>query len=250
MHLVVLTHGLWGNAGHLAVIEKSIHEAFKDAVSIININIFEGSYTYDGIDVNGQKVISQIRPELEKGKYKTISFVGYSLGGLILRYTIGILYKEGVFDYLEPLFYISFASPHLGTRKPHNTGKVFNFLQDIYLVRVGKQFSLTDTDAGRPLLVVMADPKECFMKGLSLFRHQVLFVNTRADRSVPFTTGSISSTNPYKKFKKRVIDPMKYPSIVTFEDGELIERKNTAPFEKLIGISGLLIFAVLLCLIM
>jgi Putative serine esterase (DUF676) len=88
------------------------------------------------------------------------------------------MYSDGAFDKVIPLFYISVASPHLGTHKPHTSGEVFNTLQDIYLVRVGQQFSVRDTTVNRPLLVIMADPQQCFMQGLALFKQRVLFANT------------------------------------------------------------------------
>lgn len=86
------------------------------------------------------QVISVIkhRPELQK-----ISFVGHSLGGLIARYTIGRLYgqnitretfeengdcrsvepgaqcleekSKGKIAGLEPMNFITFATPHLGS---------------------------------------------------------------------------------------------------------------------------------------
>ena len=43
--------------------------------------------------------------ELEKqGKKVTkISVIGYSLGGLVARYAIGLLYTKGYFDRMEPV---------------------------------------------------------------------------------------------------------------------------------------------------
>lgn len=35
-------------------------------------------------------------------KVEKISMIGYSLGGLILRYAIGILGKRGIFDQAKP----------------------------------------------------------------------------------------------------------------------------------------------------
>lgn len=35
-------------------------------------------------------------------KVEKISMIGYSLGGLILRYAIGILGKRGIFDQIKP----------------------------------------------------------------------------------------------------------------------------------------------------
>lgn len=50
----------------------------------------------------------EIEEELEKLEQagqtiKKLSVVGYSLGGLVARYAIGLLYSRGVFDKLEPI---------------------------------------------------------------------------------------------------------------------------------------------------
>lgn len=54
---------------------------------------------------------------------KKISFVAHSLGGLIARYAIGMLYSEasdknerGSIAGLEPINFITVATPHLGSR--------------------------------------------------------------------------------------------------------------------------------------
>jgi len=47
-----------------------------------------------------------------------ISFVGHSFGGLVSRYAIGILYANKFFDNVKPMNFTTFATPHLGTRKP------------------------------------------------------------------------------------------------------------------------------------
>lgn len=62
---------------------------------------------------------------------KKISFVAHSLGGLVARYAVGKLYekpgeanslespskaKSGVIAGLEPMNFITFATPHLGSR--------------------------------------------------------------------------------------------------------------------------------------
>jgi hypothetical protein len=47
-----------------------------------------------------------------------ISFAGYSLGGLVSRYVIGLLYTRGFFDNVKPMNFTTFATPHLGIRKP------------------------------------------------------------------------------------------------------------------------------------
>lgn len=65
-----------------------------------------GSFTYDGIERGGERVCSEIEEELRAveesgGKITKISIVGYSLGGLVSRYAVGLLYAKGILDELE-----------------------------------------------------------------------------------------------------------------------------------------------------
>lgn len=65
-----------------------------------------GSLTYDGIDLGGEMISSEIEQELKNikdkgGKIKRLSMVGYSLGGLVSRYAIGLLYSKGILRELE-----------------------------------------------------------------------------------------------------------------------------------------------------
>ncbi|KAI8894006.1 putative serine esterase-domain-containing protein [Globomyces pollinis-pini] len=218
MHLVVLHHGLWGNPDHLQSVINHLKDCHSDAqLLFLNIQSSSGSLTYDGIDVCGQRVVSDIHQFLvDIPAVDRISFIGYSLGGLILRYAIGKLYSEGFFSKVKPIQFISLATPHVGTLKPPHlvSTRVFNSLQATFLVRVGDQFTLNDRFLHeRPLLDVLSSPKYDFYKGLELFQQRVCFANTQYDRSVSYTTGSISYINDYRRYEAQVIDE-KYPSIV------------------------------------
>lgn len=227
MHLLVLSHGMWGSPTHVETVKAVIEERFPH-VTTLNLDINQGLHTYDGIDTCGDRAVAKIQENLEGVDY--ISFLGYSLGGLIVRYAIGKLYLLGIFEKVKPIFYISMACPHLGTAKPLTIGMVFNWLQDVYLARTGAQFSVSDQyDASdeRPLLVIMADPQHCFMAGLALFHKRILFANVINDRSVRFTTASIVHTNPYLLYPSVPTDE-KHPHIVTYDPkGEIFHDEPT-----------------------
>jgi dienelactone hydrolase len=64
--------------------------------------------------LGGERVCQEIEEELEnlaqQGQtIKKLSIVGYSLGGLVARYAVGLLYSRGLFDKLEPV--VSFKPP-------------------------------------------------------------------------------------------------------------------------------------------
>jgi poly(3-hydroxyalkanoate) synthetase len=61
------------------------------------------SFTYDGIEVGGERVCEEVLEEVQKLEkagqaIKRISFVGYSLGGLVARYCVGLLFSKGFFE--------------------------------------------------------------------------------------------------------------------------------------------------------
>jgi hypothetical protein len=67
-----------------------------------------GNFTYDGIELGGERVCQEIEEEVEKlakagQQIKRFSMVGYSLGGLVARYAIGLLHSKGFFERITPV---------------------------------------------------------------------------------------------------------------------------------------------------
>jgi hypothetical protein len=219
-HLIVLHHGLWGNPSHMEPIIKQFNDTFKDNdFYFLNTDTSQGSLTYDGIDVCGERCVDLIIKTVAEINVVKISLIGYSLGGLIVRYVAGRLYHLGYFKQIQPMNFVTLATPNLGTLKPtqYSLSRFYNFLQKSVLTRVGHQFTVTDSYLNdMPLLMIMADPAYDFFKGLKQFKQRVVFANIDRDRSVRFTTASLGSKNPYSKFKHTIIDP-KYPAIVTHD---------------------------------
>lgn len=80
----------------------------EDQLHILVAKRNAGSFTYDGIELGGERVTREIEEKLEEltksGHTITrISVIGYSLGGLIARYAIGLLYHKGLFERIEPV---------------------------------------------------------------------------------------------------------------------------------------------------
>lgn len=71
-----------------------------------------GSFTYDGISTGGERVFHEIEEEIKRlsgaGQEITrLSVVGYSLGGLVARYAVGLLESKGIFERITPVVSIS-----------------------------------------------------------------------------------------------------------------------------------------------
>lgn len=67
-----------------------------------------GSFTYDGADTGGERVADEVEQKLDElalagHDIKKISFTGYSFGGLIARYAVGLLYHKGLFEKIQPV---------------------------------------------------------------------------------------------------------------------------------------------------
>ncbi|KAF8941011.1 hypothetical protein BGZ47_007521 [Haplosporangium gracile] len=291
-HLLVLNHGLWGNAGHVKFIAEQFKERLGDRLLVYCAEANESKFTYDGVDICAQRLVQEIYKVIEviesggdiedlKGhkhkkshkkeskskkqkhakasksssvtancsninsgvgstslssnsssasssfsslhshskintddtesnksrKVTQFSFLGYSLGGLIGRFAMGLLDMEKFFDPveqggqgIEPVYFVTMATPHLGIRKPPQTNfsKVYNYLSSRMLSRTGEQLQLIDDYAnGKPVLLAMSEPESIFVHALNRFKRRAIYCNVRNDRSVPFWTASFSDADPF-----------------------------------------------------
>lgn len=93
----------------------------QDKLHVLVAKRNAGSFTYDGVDTGGERVADEIEGKLEElaesgHNITKISVVGYSLGGLISRYAIGLLFRRGVFDKIQPIVRsLPWAQHHLLT---------------------------------------------------------------------------------------------------------------------------------------
>lgn len=164
---------------------------------------------------------------------RRLSIVGYSLGGLVARYVIGLLFSRGWFNKVTPVNFTTFATPHLGVRTPfmgvHYS--IWNILGARTLSVSGRQLFLVDSfrNTGRPLLSVLADPMSIFVVALSMFRRRTLYANIINDRSAPYYTTSISRSDPFAHLDVLDINYLpKYDPIILNPDNPAT-RKASGP---------------------
>ncbi len=159
-----------------------------------------------------------------------LSIVGYSLGGLVARYAVGLLYSNGWFERIQPVNFTTFASPHLGVRTPlvgyHS--HVWNAFGARMLSTSGRQLFTIDTfrDTGRPLLAVLADPNSIFIKALTQFKNRVLYANIINDRSAPYYTTYITRLDPYVDMEAINISYLKDYEPVILDPSSSVSRKT------------------------
>ena len=215
-HLCVLVHGLWGNGSHLNYLTTSLREKFsEDELIILVCKRNASSFTYDGIEVGGERVTKEIEETITELKQDGIkidrfSIIGYSLGGLIARYCVGLLDSKGYFDHIRPVNFTTFASPHLGVRTPLRgySNQLWNVLGARTLSASGRQLFTVDDfrQTGRPLLSVLADPDSIFIHALAKFKNRSLYANIINDRTAVYYTTGISRKDPYMDLEKVVLN--------------------------------------------
>lgn len=209
-HLVVLVHGVWGNSSHMSYLADQIQHKTQSSDPNEKIVVYKtvnhsGYLTYDGIDVNGKRITDEILAEVARlGTDKVVKFsiVGYSMGGLVCRYAVGILHHHKFFETVKPIHFVTFCTPHVGLLNPSNTlsSRIFNFVAPYVLVHTGQQMWLQDRTAVNhnvPLLVYMADPTSVFYQALLEFETRSLYANTINDRRTSWYTTSISDVDPF-----------------------------------------------------
>ena len=222
-HLIVLVHGLWGNTSHFDYISKALKEYARDnwgkdheELLVYTTTLNEGFKTYDGIDVCGFRVAQEIADQIgcfenssSKGRITKFSIVGYSLGGLISRYAIGLLYQKQFFKKreIQLLNFVTFCTPHVGVLAPgrNMAVRLFNSTVPWLLGNTGKQMFLKDkvtvgvdpSNNGMPLIHLMSLENTVFYRALESFKYKSLYANIINDRRTAWWTSGISLNDPF-----------------------------------------------------
>ncbi|OGM43378.1 lipase/serine esterase [Aspergillus bombycis] len=228
-HLCVLIHGFWGNPSHMGHLAASLRQRYsEDRLHVLVAERNVGNLTYDGIEVGGERVAHEIEETLDaladQGcPIRKLSVVGYSFGGLLARYAIGLLDARGWFDKLEPVNFTTFVSPHVGVRIPRQGiwGYIWNNVGPRQGSISAQQLFLVDSfgDSGRPLLSILADPDSIFMRALAKFKSRSLYGNVVNDRTTIFYTTTLSLVDPFRDLGDAQVNYVKgYESVVIDPD--------------------------------
>nr|XP_043614696.1 putative lipase C4A8.10 [Erigeron canadensis]XP_043614697.1 putative lipase C4A8.10 [Erigeron canadensis] len=252
-HLVVMVNGLIGSAQNWRFAAKQFFKKYPKDLIVHCSQCNSALATLDGIDVMGSRLADEVRSVIERHpNLQKISFIGHSLGGLIARYAIAKLYTDdytnqvcqlngdcksvasddlssehvsnGKIAGLEPINFITVATPHLGSRGckqvPMFCGlkglEKVGFYTSGILKRTGRHVYLKDKPNGRPpLLVQMANDTEelKFISALQSFKRQVVYANVLSDHLVGWSTSSIRLQSELPK-RKNLERSDRYPHIL------------------------------------
>ncbi|CAF1649585.1 unnamed protein product, partial [Adineta ricciae] len=187
-HLIVCVHGLDGNSADLRLIKTYLELCLPSCHLDFLMSSSNHSSTFDDIDIMVKQLIEEIDTHIERHDLqpRRISFVGHSLGNLIVRATV----SHENFQRYRPLLYtyLSLSGPHLGTL--FNTSGLVN--AGMWIMQKWKnscslsQMSFKDA----------TDPKQTYLYKLSKkpcleFFKNILLIASPQDRYVPFHSARI-----------------------------------------------------------
>ncbi|XAR62021.1 hypothetical protein NMG60_11016598 [Bertholletia excelsa] len=255
-HLVFMVNGLVGSAQNWRFAAKQFLKKYPQDIIVHCSTCNHSMLTFDGVDVMGNRLADEVisvakqHPNLQK-----VSFIGHSLGGLIARYAIAKLYakvitekssqrngecksddsknplpeenSKGKIAGLEPINFITFATPHLGSRG-HKQAPAFCGIYTLekaasriscFLGKTGKHLFLRDGNNEKPpLLLQMASDTDNlpFISSLLSFRRCVVYANARFDHLVGWSTSSLRRRAELPK-RQNLPRSDKYPHVLKVE---------------------------------
>ncbi|XP_073306884.1 uncharacterized protein [Primulina huaijiensis] len=267
-HLIVMVNGIIGSAQDWRYAAKRFVKVFPEDVLVHCSECNSSMLTFDGVDVMGKRLADEVisvvkrHPNLQK-----ISFVAHSLGGLVARYAAACLYQQeftrknsnengdhmsneskesseekpptAKIAGLEPVNFITSATPHLGTRG-HKQVPVFCGFKAMEKVasrasgllgRTGKHLFLEDRENGKPpLLVQMSSDSDDlkFISALKSFKRRVAYANTHYDHLVGWSSSSLRRRNQLPK-RRNLLKDARYPHIVHEDPSKVVNPQEICP---------------------
>ena len=209
-HLIVFVHGLDGTGTDMRTVktylELGLEAILKSAgqprsqVSYLMSSANEKD-TYDDIQIMTNKLVDEIlcyikNAYFSKSHPKRISFIGHSLGGLLIRSAV----TNESLKHLRPRFhtFLSFSAPHLGTVL--NSSTLVNtglwLIQKFKKSACLRQLSCKEKSSLKETFIYKLSKK----KGLEFFKN-ILLVACADDRYVPYQSARIEMCRAASKDK-------------------------------------------------
>ncbi|KAK9243217.1 putative serine esterase-domain-containing protein [Lipomyces tetrasporus] len=201
VHLVVVSHGLHSNTGADMLFLK---EQIDKAARITGENVIVRGYfdnacrTERGVKYLGKRMAQYIATSLREPNVKKISFIGHSLGGLVMTYAIAFLHAHypDFFETIEPVNFIALATPFLGLSNENPL--YIKFALDFGVVgKTGQDLGLTwkpsspfnSSIVSKPLLRIL--PTGPAAEILRRFKRRTVYANAVNDGIVPLRTSAL-----------------------------------------------------------
>ncbi|XP_010478272.1 PREDICTED: putative lipase C4A8.10 isoform X2 [Camelina sativa] len=240
-HLLVLVHGILASPSDWLYVEAEMKRRLGRRFLIYASSSNTFTKTFGGVDGAGKRLAEEVRQVVQKSNsLKKISFLAHSLGGLFARHAVAVLHSaaisqpidgtvsksgnllRGRIAGLEPINFITLATPHLGVRGrkqlPFLLGvpileKLAAPIAPFFVGRTGSQLFLTDGKADKPplLLRMASDTHDLkFLSSLGAFRSRIIYANVSYDHMVGWRTSSIRRETELFKPPRRSLDGYKH----------------------------------------
>lgn len=184
-HLVILQNGLNGFHLMMSPVRSFLTKNLSADHHIIISPVNNWCKTHDGIENGGYRLYQFIKKLLKQHKYGTLSFIGHSLGGLYIRYCIGLLHSDNTFDTLTPHVFSTVVTPHIGIV---NNSPLIKWLSNLIIGQTGQDLLIKDKSS---IISIMSENQSSYVLGLSKFKHKIIYGNLKSDSHVPFETACI-----------------------------------------------------------
>ena len=181
IHLIVLVHGFQGNHFDMRLMKNNIAVVYPEALFLCsnsNEDSTEGDIGEMGVRL-AQEVMNFISEWCPGKALGRLSFIGHSMGGLIIR--AALPYLEYYSSKMH--FYLTLSTPHLGYM--YNSSKIIDagmwFLKKWRKSKCLQQLSMSDSSNFQQTFMYELSLK----KGLGWFKH-VFLVSSYQDQYAPF----------------------------------------------------------------
>ncbi|OMJ84322.1 hypothetical protein SteCoe_14608 [Stentor coeruleus] len=236
LHLIIFVHGYQGTSFDLRAIRNQI-SLFKPNTILMCSNKNE-EHTENDIENMGKRLAEEIIEFINEmgnqNRPSKISFIGHSLGGIIIRASLPFLS-----DFSSKFsFFMTFSSPHLGYM--YNSSVIIDagiwILKKVTNSLCMKQLSMTDSDIFEECLLYKLSQSN----GIQWFKN-ICLVSSYQDNYVPFESARIEirneNTEDYKtrvhlEMAKNILGKVLANKIYRIDVDFII--KNTG-FDKMIG---------------
>lgn len=236
-HLIILVHGFQGSSSDMRIIKNMLYVNFPNNLYLCS-SINETD-TESSISILGKRLSEEIQSYLKENciiSLGRISFIGHSLGGIIIRAALPYLNELSNKMHL----FLTFSSPHLGIIE--GSSKLIRaglwVLNNFKKCESLKQLSLCDSLNIEECAVY----KLAMEKGCEWFTHMVL-VSSPQDLYSPHYSARIEVTQDLQKFGENAKFISKMAKKIV-EGRERIHRIDvdfylpSANFDNLIGRAG------------
>eukprot|EP00249_Psilotum_nudum_P022306 c28466_g1_i2 orf=938-2011(+) len=222
-HLLVLVNGIFSSQSDWKYVQRELRQHLSSNFIIYASAVNSYLQTLAGIDVAGRRLAEEVWQVVEKiPGLKRISFLAHSLGGLFVRYAIGILFLSDANEVadarkllpmqnnietiagLEPLPFllgVPFLEKLAAPVAPYVIG------------RTGQQLFLTDGNAKKPPLLLQMTLDyggRKFISALGSFQTRICYANVSCDHMVGWRTSSIRRETELPMPPKQSLDGYKH----------------------------------------